>query len=148
VNRDLKNIRHVGLVVTNMEKALIFYRDLLGLKIQGSTLEKGNFINQLLSKQGIELRTIKLSADDNATRIELLEFSTPKSNRNKTSELFNLGLTHVSLTVVNLDDLYLKLRNAGVDFNCPPTISPNGMLKVTFCKDFEGNYLELTEELC
>jgi len=144
---DLKNIRHVGIVVLDIEKALSFYRDLLGLKIQGTTYEDGDFINHLLAKGQIKLKTIKLSADDNATRIELLGFSNPEPNNNKNAELFNRGFTHVALTVNNLDELYSRLKKAGIEFNCPPQISPNGTLKVTFCKDFEGNYLELTEEL-
>jgi len=55
-----------------MEKALEFYRDLLGLHIQGKTEEKGEFISKLLSIKDSDLKTIKLSADDNSTRIELL----------------------------------------------------------------------------
>ena len=143
----MKNIRHMGLVVSDMEKALYFYRDLLGLKIQGTTNEEGNFINQLLNKEDIKLKTVKLSTDDNTTRIELLEFSNPKSNQNKKIELFNTGFTHVAFTVDNLDEIYMHLKNGGVQFNCPPKLSPNGMLKVTFCRDFEGNYLELTQEI-
>ena len=137
----------MGLVVSDMEKALYFYRDLLGLKIQGTTNEEGNFINQLLNKKDIKLKTVKLSTDDNTTRIELLEFSNPKSNQNKKIELFNTGFTHVAFTVDNLDEIYMHLKNCGVQFNCPPKLSPNGMLKVTFCRDFEGNYLELTQEI-
>jgi glyoxylase I family protein len=143
----LKNIRHVGLVVSDIVKALEFYRDLLGLKIQGTTDEKGDFINKLLAKENIELKTIKLSADDNATRIELLEFSGPKSNHNEKIRLSNSGFTHIALTVNNLDEMYLRLKKANVQFNCPPKLSPNGKLKVTFCRDFEGNYLELIEEV-
>lgn len=143
----MKNIRHVGLVVSDIKKALEFYRDLLGLKIQGTTDEKGDFINQMFAKENIELKTIKLSADDNATRIELLEFSNPKSNQNKKIELINSGFTHIALTVNNLDEMYLRLRKADVKFNCQPKLSPNGKLKIAFCRDFEGNYLELTEEI-
>lgn len=143
----MKNIRHVGLVVSDIERALKFYRDLLGLKIQSTTNEKGDFISQLIAKEKVELKTVKLSADDNATRIELIEFSNPESNQNKKIELFNRGFTHIALTVNNLDELYLRLRKAGIKFNCHPKLSPNGMLKVTFCRDFEGNYLELTQEI-
>lgn len=143
----MKNIRHIGLVVSDIGKALEFYCDLLGLKIQGTTDEKGDFINQLLAKENIELKTIKLSADDNATRIELLEFSDSKSNQNEKIGLTNSGFTHVALTVNNLDEMYLRLRKAGVQFNCTPKLSPNGKLKITFCRDFEGNYLELIEEI-
>jgi len=130
-----------------MKKALNFYHDLLGFKIQSTTDERGDFISQLLAREGVELKTVKLSADDNATRLELLEFSNHKSNQSKKIELFNPGFTHIALTVNNLDELYLRLKNTGIQFNCPPKLSPDGMLKVTFCRDFEGNYLELTQEL-
>ena len=39
------------------------------------------------------------------------------------------------------------LKERGIEFNCPPTLSVNQNLKVTFCRDFEGNFLELTEEI-
>lgn len=130
-----------------MDKALEFYHDLLGLHIQGKTDEKGDFISKLLDGENVELNTIKLSADDNSTRLELLEFNNPKFPKTKKIALFEPGFTHISLTVKNLDELYLRLRQFDVEFNCPPTISPNGTLKVAFCRDFEGNYLELTEEI-
>lgn len=130
-----------------MDKALEFYQDLLGLHIQGKTVENGDFISKVLDSKNVELKTIKLSANDNSTRLELLEFTNPKISKTKKIALFEPGFTHISLTVKNLEMLYLRLRKSGIEFNCPPTISPNGTLKVAFCKDFEGNYLELTEEI-
>jgi len=130
-----------------MDKALEFYHDLLGLHIQGKTVENGDFISKLFNSENVELKTIKLSADDNSTRLELLEFNNPKISKTKKIMLFESGFTHISLTVKNLETLYLRLRKFGIEFNCPPTISPNGTLKVAFCKDFEGNYLELSEEI-
>jgi catechol 2,3-dioxygenase-like lactoylglutathione lyase family enzyme len=143
----LENIRHFGLVVLNLEKALVFYKDLLGLSIQGKTEESGDFISKMLSFENIKVKTVKLSANDNSTRIELLEFENPKVNSAKKNNLFEPGFTHISLTVKNLDELYLRLKNSNIEFNSQPTISPNGTLKVVFCKDFEGNYLELIEEI-
>lgn len=143
----MENIRHFGLVVSNIEKALEFYQDLLGLCVQGKTDENGEFISKVLSFQNIKVKTVKLSADDNSTRLELLEFENPKINQNKKISLFEPGFTHIALTVKNLDKMYLRLKNARIEFNSPPTISPNGTLKVVFCKDFDGNYLELIEEI-
>ena len=143
----LENIRHFGLVVSNLEKALVFYQDLLGLSIQGKTEESGDFISKMLSFENIKLKTVKLSANDNSTRLELLEFDNPSINSTKKTSLFEPGFTHISLTVKNLDELYLRLKNSNIEFNSQPTISPNGTLKVVFCKDFEGNYLELIEEI-
>lgn len=143
----MENIRHFGLVVSNIEKALEFYQDLLGLCVQGKTDENGEFISKVLSFQNIKVKTVKLSADDNSTRLELLQFENPKINQSKKISLFEPGFTHISLTVKNLDEMYLRLKNAKIEFNSAPTVSPNGTLKVVFCKDFEGNYLELIEEL-
>lgn len=143
----IKNIRHIGIVVKNMDVALKFYRDLLGLEIQGKTEEYGNFIDKILKISDTKLKTIKLSAEDNATRIELLKFETPISKEDSTKSLGRNGLTHLSLTVKNLDELYLLLKNEGIFFNSEPQISPDKSLKVVFCKDFEGNFLELTQEL-
>ena len=36
-------VRHVGIVVSDMEKALRFYRDLLGLRDAGVVAESGSF---------------------------------------------------------------------------------------------------------
>lgn len=143
----MENIRHFGLVVSNLEKALVFYRDLLGLCVQGKTDENGDFISKILFSENVKLKTVKLSANDNSTRIELLEFKNPKINSTKKTNLFEPGFTHISLTVKNLDELYIRLKNSNIEFNSQPTISPNGSLKVVFCKDFEGNYLELIEEI-
>ena len=142
----MKNIRHIGLVVSNLDKALTFYRDLLGLKIQGTTSEEGDFISTIISIDNVKLKTIKLSADDNSTRIELIELLS-KIPTNNTEQLSTKGFTHIALTVSNLDELYTKLQNKGIEFTCEPKVSPNGKLKITFCKDFEGNFLELTQEL-
>ncbi|MCV0400953.1 MAG: VOC family protein [Nitrosopumilus sp.] len=143
----MENIRHLGLVVSNMEKALKFYQDLLGLHVQGKTDENGEFISTVLSSQNIKVKTVKLSADDNSTRLELLQFENPKINQTKKISLFEPGFTHIALTVKNLDEIYLRLKNSKTEFNSIPTISSNGTLKVVFCKDFEGNYLELIEEI-
>jgi len=142
----MQNIRHVGLVVSNLDKSLMFYRDLLGLKIQGTTSEEGDFISSITSIDNVKLNTIKLSADDNSTRIELIELLSEIPTTNNT-QLSTKGFTHIALTVSNLDELYIKLQNKGIKFTCKPKLSPNRKLKITFCRDFEGNFLELTQEL-
>ena len=143
----MENIRHLGLVVSDMKKSLEFYRDLLGLTIRGQTDEHDEFISKVLDFTDVKVKTVKLSASDNSTRIELLQFENPKKEKSKKISLFEPGFTHVSITVKNLDELFEKLKNHGIEFNSQPTISSNGLLKVVFCKDFEGNYLELIEEM-
>jgi len=37
----IKGVRHIGISVTNMERSLTFYRDLLGLKLERNMNESG-----------------------------------------------------------------------------------------------------------
>jgi len=141
----MKNIRHFGIVITDLEKSLHFYRDLLGLKIQKEMAEEGKFIDNILDLQNVKVRTIKMSADDGGL-IELLYYeSHPRVAEKK--EIYSVGASHVAFTVENLDDVYKRLKENGVRFNCAPQTSSDGKVKVTFCYDPDGIPIELVEEI-
>ena len=74
----VKETRHFGIVVSNMERSLHFYRDLLGLKIQRQMDESGEYINNMLALDKVKVKTVKLSADQGNTLVELLEFDSHK----------------------------------------------------------------------
>ena len=142
----MKAIRHFGIVVSDIEKSLHFYRDLLGLKIKIDMLEEGKFIDSISGLTNVKVRTVKMSADD-GNLIELLRYESHKRKPRKNNELPNIGASHPAFTVENLDYEYERLKENGVEFNCPPQISRDGKAKVAFCKDPEGNFVELVEEL-
>lgn len=141
------SIRHSGVVVADLERALKFYRDVLGFEIRVQADESGPFIEKILGINGIAVTTVKMMAP-NGGMLELLHFKTlhaaPVSND---KEVTTNGWTHVALTVTNLDGLYDKMRAAGVFFTTEPIVSPGGKAKVTFCRDPENNLIELVEEL-
>ena len=139
----IKEIRHIGIVVNNMENSLKFYRDLLGLKIIRDMDEHGNYIDNMLSLDNVQVRTIKMSADIGNTLIELLDFKS--HNDNEIRNFYTIGASHVALTVDNLDDLYKHLSENNVKFNAPPQKSSDGLVKVTFCNDPDGTPIELVE---
>lgn len=140
----IKETRHIGIAVTNMEKSLHFYRELLGLKIVRSMDESGECINNMLSLKEVKVKTVKMSANNGVTMIELLEFkSHPKEKQSR--EIYEIGVSHVAFTVNNLNKTYEFLSKSGVKFNAPPQISPDGYAKVTFCQDPDGTPVELVE---
>ena len=57
------------------------------------------------------------------------------------------NITHFALTVGGLDELFLELSEKKVVFVSKPKISIDGKCKVCFCRDFEGNFIELVEKL-
>ena len=142
----MKNIRHFGIVVTDMEKSLEFYRDMLGFKIKIDALEEGKFIDAILGLKDVKVRTIKMFADD-GNLIELLWYQSHKSKQIENKEIFDIGASHPAFTVENLDEEYKRLKEKGIKFISLPQISPNGKAKVAFCYDPDGVPVELVEEL-
>lgn len=141
------NFRHTGIVVSNLNLELKFYKELLGLDVIKETNENKSFINKILDIDGSGLRTVKLGKGDKIF-LELLKFNTTKdSNSKKELKPDDIGITHFAITVDDLVEVYDYLRKNGIYFLSPPEISADKCAKVAFCKDFENNLVELVEVL-
>ena len=140
----IKGLRHIGLVVKDAQMALSFYQELLGFKVDRDKIETGIFIESILAMPSVKIRTIKMK-DGNGCVLELLCYDTPALIPSKT--LSQSGFTHIALTVEDLDGICIFLKRKGVEFLSSPHVSPDGKAKVVFCRDFEGNFLELVQDL-
>ena len=140
----LTEVRHIGIVVKNIENSLKFYRDLLGLQIQRAMNESGEYIDNMLGFKDVKVKTVKMSAPNGLTLVELLEFDVPKGS-NLSRHVNDIGASHVAFTVSNIDEVYDKLKQSGIKFNAPPQLSPDGYAKVTFCLDPDNTPVELVE---
>ncbi len=141
----MKAIRHTGIVVKDLAKMLNFYRDVLGFKVKKEMSESGEFTDKILGLRGVKLTTVKMNADD-GNLIELLCFGSNAGVPVKKG-LEDYGYSHMAFTVENLDREYSRLKVLGVEFNSSPQVSPDNYAKVVFCRDPEGNFLELVEVL-
>ena len=142
----MKAIRHTGIVVTDMDESLKFYRDLLGLKPIIDFEEKGEFIDSVLAGSGIQVRMVKLVADDGGM-VELLHYVSHPMSRAKDNKVYEIGPTHMTFTVESIDETYKRFSEAGVNFSSAPVVSPDGKAKLAFCQGPDGTYLELVEIL-
>ena len=140
----VKGIRHIGLVVQDVQKAISFYQDLLGFKVFWDRIEEGPFIETISALSFLKVRTIKMRSE-NGSVLELLCYD-PSAGRT-VKKLSQSGFSHLALTVDDLDGMFHSLKGENVEFLSPPQISPDKKAKVSFCKDFEGNFLELVQEL-
>jgi len=139
--------RHVGIVVKDLEKQLMFYKDFLGLEIYYDEIESGEFLSFILNSPNSKARIIKLGKNKE-TIVELLKFSNVHFlNFSKKTLCKQNNITHFALTVGGLDELFLELSEKKVVFVSKPKISIDGKCKVCFCRDFEGNFIELVEKL-
>ncbi|MCK4325784.1 VOC family protein [bacterium] len=139
----IKNIRHTGIVVKDLEASLHFYRDLLGFRVTKQMEESGSYINNILALRGVKVTTVKMELPDDQM-IELLQYHSHPRER-KPREICDIGIEHIGFTVDDLDSEYDRLTAEGVLFNAPPQLSPDGYAKVTFCIAPEGTFVELVE---
>ena len=54
--------------------------------------------------------------------------------------------SHIALTVDDLDKTYDDLIERKLEFFSPPVNAKDSKVRLCFCKDYDGNILELVEE--
>ena len=142
----ITNFRHTGIVVSNLKASMHFYINLLGFNIVKHMDESGEYIDKMSTLKGVKVTTVKMAVPD-GNLIELLYYHHPYTMPKKNRQFCDIGISHIALTVDNLDKEYNALKKKGVVFNASPQYSPDGYAKVTFCKDPDGNLVELVEVL-
>jgi catechol 2,3-dioxygenase-like lactoylglutathione lyase family enzyme len=147
----ISSIRHVGIVVRNLDESIKFYCGILGLSIYKRHSEKpGQFIDKLVGINNVELEWVKVIIP-NGGLIELLQYHShpdPDIFCNIVMSPSNrLGCSHISLTVKNLSRLYYELTENGYTCKSEPLYSPDGKVKILYCHDPDGVILELIEDL-
>jgi catechol 2,3-dioxygenase-like lactoylglutathione lyase family enzyme len=137
------NLRHVGLIVQDIDKSYELYRDILGFIPKADQIEKGDFYEHLTGLIKGVARTSKCYSSD-GTCVELIEYQSQKAN-SRDKGLTSEGFNHIALNVDDLDLLHQKLLSIGLEFINEPKLNPEKTAKVAFCRDFEGNFLELVQ---
>ena len=136
-------VRHVGLIVKDIDKSLELYRDILGFKPMIDQIEQGQFYEYLTGNKSIVARTCKCYSK-NGTCIELIEYQSDSLVQRK-KELVCEGFNHIALDIDDIESIYDNLLKVGITFINKPKFNDKKTAKVAFCKDFEGNYLELVQ---
>lgn len=108
----LQRLTHVGVGVSDLERSLHFYRDLLGFAYEHELEVAGEPTDTLLRLKGSSLKAVYLARD--GVRIELLHFaSPPRPVVPRPRPMHELGLTHLSFRVADMDATLDALRAAG-----------------------------------
>tara|TARA_Y100000590_G_scaffold183807_1_gene209389 strand:- start:114 stop:557 length:444 start_codon:yes stop_codon:yes gene_type:complete len=146
VKNQIQSFRHAGIVVSNIKKTSDIFKNYLGLKLlMKEKIVKGKYISNLVGINNAKIKiTIFISIDN--IKYELLEYFN-KKNSNKLLQSNNIGLSHLSLTVKNIDKLYNMRKNYNVKFVNSPIINKIDNVKVSYVKIMNEFILELVEEL-
>lgn len=143
-------IDHTAIAVSNTETSLAFYRDVLGMRIDGASENYGDEQEHLNNVFGAHLRITSLRAPI-GPGIELLEYLAPRSGRPIPEDLKANDIAHWE-TVVDSNDIdqawaYLSKNHARLISDSVERIqSSSGFRRGFLLEDPDGHVLAATNE--
>jgi catechol 2,3-dioxygenase-like lactoylglutathione lyase family enzyme len=139
---------HTGITVSNLERSLAFWRDVLGFELSHTAHQTGELAREITGVAGAELKLAVLKAPG-GHKIELLEYLAPP-DRTKHTDLrpCDVGSVHVALTVNDLDAVLQRIVASGWKIaGKPQTLQsgPNAGKRVVYVRDPDGTTIELMQ---
>lgn len=149
----IHEIMHVGVTVTDMDRSIAFYRDVLGLEFQGEVVMQGKETDLLFAKKDCKVRVAYLNGSDHimAPPVELIQFVSHHAEEDP-SDLCKTSISEICFRVSDIDAVYQHLLKNHVQCLSEPqffdfTASGFGKSKALYFKDPDGIILELMEPI-
>ncbi len=134
----LKRIDHIAIIVRNIEQALVFYRDILGI-MPGEIKE--------VPTEQVRIAFLPMGGPD-GSEIELIEPTSTDSSLTKFLEKRGEGLHHICLEVDDIDTALVELQEKGTPvLDKQPRIAAEGRAIFIHPRAANGVLLELVERV-
>ncbi len=145
--KSVNILDHVSVTVSNMERSLAFYCDLLGLKeVERHRLE-GETISKMAGKPGVIMEVVRLEAPETpGVMLDLQQYVAPEGKVSD-AQLGDVAHSHLCFGVPDVWGTYCDLKTGGVEFVSEPVSFDLewGIVYVVFFKDPDGFILELMQ---
>lgn len=143
----LNRANHVGIVVSDLTESIRFYEALTGAKIENTDQIGGP---RMAAVQGLDKVLIKYAnVHLENLNIDLLQYDDPKPKKASYSGN-DISAMHLCFEVDDLDAVYKRMRDAGLEFSGEPIVFEDGDgLKagagtaVAYFDDPDGTHLEI-----
>ena len=137
-------LNHAGVVVKDLEKAVAFYRDVIGLEVMERLDRTGPEIDQVVGYENSRLLIAKMNAPGEDHLVELIQYASPEPLQRHSEERSQIGASHIAFFVDDINDKFNAIVAAGgVQLN-PPTSYPDGRI-VCYLQDPDRNWVELIQ---
>jgi len=138
----IKGVHHTALSVRDLDRAIEFYCNKLGMQCQGQRSFAGGAMDRITGLTGTRGRSAMLRAG--AQHIELFEYFAPEPQASLVSKpVCEHGISHFGVEVDDVQETYDRLKAAGVEFHCEPLAF--GHMRATYARDPDGNVVERIE---
>ena len=144
----MRRIHHTGIIVSDLERSIDFYMDVLGLEMltEPTPVNDDPKLGDGLGVPGAALRMVTFSVGEDV--LELLEYSAPPSPIDAPLPQNALGSHHVAFLVDDIEAKVDELEAKGVRFFSRPNHIDEGVLagwRWAYFTDPDGITLELVE---
>jgi glyoxylase I family protein len=139
---------HVAVTVSDLDRSLRFYCDLLGLKRESDHDLDGEIISRMAGKERVRMKVVRLICPETPeVRIDLQQYLEPPGKQSD-SNLGDVANSHFCVEVKDMEKAYSRLQSEGVEFFSAPVtfdLEHEGKIHCVFFLDPDGYVLELTE---
>ena len=143
----VRAVHHTGYTVDDLDRSLAFYRDLLGMEVVAQQEKQGGYLAAIVGYPDAHVRMAHLRVPGGEHVLELFEYLAPAGASARPLEPRDTGTQHLCFAVTDLDALYARLREAGVDsFVSPPVEVDTGVnagARALYLRDPDGIPVEL-----
>jgi len=137
---------HTGITVSDLERSLEFWRDVLGFELSHRAHQKGELAEQITGVAGAEILIAVVKAPGH--KIELLEYRAPIDRKHFRPRPCDVGSVHIALIVDNLDAVLARIASSGWKAAGKPqtlTAGPNAGKRVIYVRDPDGTTIEFMQ---
>ena len=138
---------HTGFTVSNLERSLAFWQDVLGFELSHRAHQTGDLAREITGVPGAEISIAVLKAPGH--KIELLEYHAPPDRKHVDLRPCDVGSVHVALTVDNLDAVLSTIAASGWKTEGQPQTlksGPNAGKRVIYVRDPDGTTIEFMQQ--
>src|ERR1700686_5413071 len=138
---------HTGITVSNLERSLAFWRDVLAFELSHMAHQTGELAQEITGVAGAEIKLAVLKTPA-GHKIELLEYLAPPDREHADVRPCDVGHVHVALLVDDLDTILEKIAGSGWKAAGEPQtlkMGPNAGKRVVYVRDPDGTTIEFMQ---
>ncbi|HEX4665706.1 MAG TPA: VOC family protein [Chthoniobacterales bacterium] len=140
------SVDHTGFTVSDLERSLAFWRDVLGFELSHRPHQTGTLASEITGVPGADISIAVMKGYGH--KIELLQYSAPDDRKHVRLRPCDVGFVHVALLVQNLDALLDRIAASGWNAAGVPqtlTAGPNAGKRVVYVRDPDGTTIEFMQ---
>ena len=148
----ISEITHVGITVSDIDRSIAFYRDVVGLEYLGRAVMEGEAADLLFARSGCRVDVAYLRRGNaDCPPLELIHFRDTDTER-QDSSLFRTSISEVCFVTDDIWSDYRRMRDLGVEFLSEPqpfdfTAEGFGKSLAVYFRDPDGIVMELVQNI-